>query len=144
MEETDWDTYGTGHYEKCADCMVHCGYEATAVNDAVRHPLKALRLALRGVRTEGAMAPDIPLDSQRPAEYVFKDNVERKLAEIRSRARGASQGEGQSRRAEQGGLRRPFYSTIAETLFTPEEVDRAYARSGGVNREANWTRTNLI
>ncbi len=33
METTDWDNYGTGRNEKCADCMVHCGYEATAVND---------------------------------------------------------------------------------------------------------------
>ena len=33
MEATDWDNYGTGRNEKCADCMVHCGYEATAVND---------------------------------------------------------------------------------------------------------------
>ena len=23
METTDWDRYGTGNYEKCADCMVH-------------------------------------------------------------------------------------------------------------------------
>ena len=23
MDETDWDSYGTGNYEKCADCMVH-------------------------------------------------------------------------------------------------------------------------
>jgi hopanoid biosynthesis associated radical SAM protein HpnH len=82
MEETDWDSYGTGNYEKCADCMVHCGYEATAVTDAVRHPLKALRVALRGVDTEKAMAPDIPLDEQRPAQYVFENHVERKLAEI--------------------------------------------------------------
>ena len=42
METTDWDRYGTGNYEKCANCMAHCGYEATAVTDAVRHPLKAL------------------------------------------------------------------------------------------------------
>jgi hypothetical protein len=28
--DTDWETYGTGKYEKCADCMVHCGFEATA------------------------------------------------------------------------------------------------------------------
>ena len=42
MDETDWDSYGTGNYEKCADCMVHSGFEATAVQDAVRHPLKAL------------------------------------------------------------------------------------------------------
>lgn len=33
MEGTDWDRYGTGRHEKCADCMVHCGYEASAVND---------------------------------------------------------------------------------------------------------------
>ncbi len=33
METTDWDRYGTGRNDKCADCMVHCGYEATAVND---------------------------------------------------------------------------------------------------------------
>ena len=83
MEGTDWDSYGTGNYEKCANCMVHCGYEATAVEDAVRHPLKALRVTLRGVRTEGAMAPEIGLDNQRPAQYVFSRHVERKLAEIR-------------------------------------------------------------
>jgi hopanoid biosynthesis associated radical SAM protein HpnH len=76
METTDWDSYGTGNYEKCADCMVHSGYEATAVTDAVRHPLKALAVSLRGVRTDGPMAPEIPLGGQRPAQYVFSHNVE--------------------------------------------------------------------
>ena len=33
MEGTEWDRYGTGRNEKCADCMVHCGYEASAVED---------------------------------------------------------------------------------------------------------------
>lgn len=33
METTDWDRYGTGRNDKCADCMVHCGYEASAVAD---------------------------------------------------------------------------------------------------------------
>jgi hopanoid biosynthesis associated radical SAM protein HpnH len=33
MEGTAWDRYGTGRNEKCADCMVHCGYEASAVED---------------------------------------------------------------------------------------------------------------
>lgn len=33
METTDWDNYGTGKNEKCADCMVHCGYEPSAVVD---------------------------------------------------------------------------------------------------------------
>ncbi|HBO80638.1 MAG TPA: hopanoid biosynthesis associated radical SAM protein HpnH, partial [Cupriavidus sp.] len=34
------------------------------------------------VKTDGPMAPDIPLDKQRPAEYVFSRHVEIKLAEI--------------------------------------------------------------
>ena len=75
LEETEWDIYGTGNYEKCADCMVHCGYEATAVADTVAHPLKALKVAMRGFETDAPMAPDIPLDNQRPAEFVFEDVV---------------------------------------------------------------------
>ena len=82
METTDWDSYGTGNYEKCADCMVHSGYEATAVVDAVKHPLKAARVAVRGPRTEGKMAPEIPLDGQRPAEYVFSRHVEKAVARL--------------------------------------------------------------
>ena len=83
MEETDWDAYGTGHYEKCADCMVHSGYEATAVMDTVTRPLQALKVSLKGVRTAGKMAPDIPLDNQRPAQYVYSRHVEIKLSEIK-------------------------------------------------------------
>ena len=60
IEETDWQGYGTGNNPKCANCMAHCGYEATAVNDAIKHPLKALRLAINGVQTQGPMAPDLP------------------------------------------------------------------------------------
>ena len=85
MEGTDWDAYGVGNYEKCADCMVHSGFEATAVNDAVSHPFKALVVGLRGARTAGAMAPDLPLDRQRPAEFVFSRHVEHKLDEIRQK-----------------------------------------------------------
>jgi hypothetical protein len=83
VEETNWDSYGTGNYEKCADCMVHSGFEATALTDTIRHPLKALGISLRGVKTDGRMAPDIPLDKQRPAEYVFSRHVEHKLVEIK-------------------------------------------------------------
>ncbi len=82
MEETDWESYGTGNYEKCADCMVHCGYEGTAVADTVKHPLKALKVFLMGVDTEASMAPDIPLDGQRPAEYVFDGMVAGAVAEL--------------------------------------------------------------
>ncbi|MFQ5839268.1 MAG: adenosyl-hopene transferase HpnH [Candidatus Methylomirabilales bacterium] len=33
IDTTEWHRYGTGNNEKCADCMVHCGYEASAVHD---------------------------------------------------------------------------------------------------------------
>jgi hopanoid biosynthesis associated radical SAM protein HpnH len=82
MEGTNWDNYGTGAYEKCADCMVHCGFEATAVVDAVKRPWKIAAVALRGVKTDGPMAPEIPLANQRPAEFVFSRHVQQKLAEI--------------------------------------------------------------
>jgi hopanoid biosynthesis associated radical SAM protein HpnH len=85
METTDWDRYGTGNYEKCADCMVHSGYEATAVTETIRRPWKALAQVVRGVRTDGEMAPEIALDRQRPAEYVFSRHVETALTEIRAR-----------------------------------------------------------
>ena len=83
METTDWDKYGTGNYEKCADCMVHSGYEATAVVDAVRKPWKVAAIALRGPRTEGPMAPEIPLDRQRPAEYVFSGHVQKAMDKLK-------------------------------------------------------------
>jgi len=89
MEETDWDAYGTGNYEKCADCMVHSGYEATAVMDAVKNPLKAAAVAFRGIRTDGKMASEIPLDRQRPAKYLFSGHVEQAMARLRSRDQSA-------------------------------------------------------
>jgi len=82
METTDWDAYGTGRYEKCANCMAHCGYEPTAAEASFANPLKSLWIALRGVRTEGPMAPEISLDGQRPAQYVFSRHVEQILAKI--------------------------------------------------------------
>jgi len=67
METTDWDSYGTGRYEKCANCMAHCGYEATAADAAVASPMSALKTAIRGVRTAGPMAPEPSLHAQRRA-----------------------------------------------------------------------------
>jgi hypothetical protein len=64
METTDWNVYGTGRYEKCANCMAHCGYEPTAATATLAQPLQALRVG----RTEGPMAPEIGLERQRPAQ----------------------------------------------------------------------------
>ncbi len=61
LEETQWERYGVGRNRRCDNCMAHCGYEGTAVSDALSHPLKALTVALRGPRLTGPMAADPPL-----------------------------------------------------------------------------------
>ncbi len=61
IEETEWNNYGTGRNPKCANCMVHCGYEPTAVNETFTHPWQALKVALLGPRTDGPMAPELPI-----------------------------------------------------------------------------------
>ena len=68
MEETPWDQYGTGINPKCSDCMVHSGYEATAVNETMSKPLKALKVFLNGPKTDGEMAPEVP--------FVYEDEPE--------------------------------------------------------------------
>ncbi len=98
MDETPWDQYGTGNYEKCANCMVHCGYEPTAVQDTVLHPLKALKVFLKGIDTEKPMAPEIALDKQRPAEFVFEGLVEH-MSERLAREKAEAGTEGSDRAA---------------------------------------------
>ncbi|HEX7854539.1 MAG TPA: adenosyl-hopene transferase HpnH [Sphingobium sp.] len=90
MEGTEWDQYGVGKYEKCADCMVHCGFEGTAAADSMKHPLKLMKVLVKGVRTSGPMKPDIDLSKQRPAEQVYSSHVERELAKIGKANPGAS------------------------------------------------------
>src|SRR5579875_3251929 len=46
LEETDWSRYGRGKDPRCDNCMAHCGYEPTAINEAFRQPHKALWSAL--------------------------------------------------------------------------------------------------
>jgi hopanoid biosynthesis associated radical SAM protein HpnH len=84
MEGTDWENFGVGRYEKCSNCMTHCGFEGTAATDAIRHPLKMLKIARNGVKTKGPMAPDIDLSNARPAEEVYSSHVERELAKIKA------------------------------------------------------------
>lgn len=79
MADTHWERYGTGNYEKCADCMVHCGYEPTAVIDTVNHPIKALKIALKGITSNKPMVAEVALDNQRAAEFVFEEVVAERL-----------------------------------------------------------------
>ncbi len=38
--------------------MAHCGFEATAAEDSISNPLKALWAGVMGPRTKGPMAPE--------------------------------------------------------------------------------------
>jgi hopanoid biosynthesis associated radical SAM protein HpnH len=50
LEGTDWEQYGRGRDPRCDNCMAHCGYEPTAVNESLRAPHKALLSTLRDLR----------------------------------------------------------------------------------------------
>ena len=83
MEDTEWDDYGVGKYEKCANCMVHCGFEGTAARDSMRRPLEFLKIALGGVNTETPMVADVDLSQQRRASDVHEKLVETEMERIR-------------------------------------------------------------
>jgi len=94
MDETEWDKYGIGNNAKCAQCQVHCGFEPTAVNDTFAHPLKAMRVALFGPRTDGAFARDL-------AEDGPFDEPEKTITPVKAASDGAKDlvGAGKKRHA---------------------------------------------
>lgn len=55
LDTTPWDKYGSVNNPKCANCMAHCGYEATAVEDMLANPLKGALVSFFGPKTEGPM-----------------------------------------------------------------------------------------
>ena len=48
IEETDWDAYGRGRDERCANCVAHCGYEPTAVLATMASLRESLRAVVGG------------------------------------------------------------------------------------------------
>jgi len=81
MATTEWERYGTGRNPKCNNCMAHCGYEGTAVEHTVTHPLNALKTYLFGPQTSGPMAPELPT-VEVPADST--GTIEVPLAELTS------------------------------------------------------------
>ena len=67
MEETDWSAYGRASGNpKCADCMVHCGYEPSAVAEtfgSLRGLLSTARLVMFGSKPSSP-APQVAADSK--------------------------------------------------------------------------------
>lgn len=80
MAETAWERYGSGRNPKCANCMMHCGYEPTAVSDTFARPLTALRVLLRGPGTDGpALRKPLPAGAENgaPAAVIRLDPLHR-------------------------------------------------------------------
>jgi hopanoid biosynthesis associated radical SAM protein HpnH len=84
IEDTEWEKYGVGKNPRCDNCMAHCGFEGTAVNDAFSNPIKALLTSLRGPRVAGPMAPELPFEYNDGARYAAVTAVP--LSEIKRRA----------------------------------------------------------
>jgi hopanoid biosynthesis associated radical SAM protein HpnH len=83
IDDTEWENYGVGKNPRCDNCMAHCGFEGTAVNDAFSHPLKALKASLLGPRVTGPLARELPItysDSARFATTVAIPVTQVKLA----------------------------------------------------------------
>lgn len=47
MESTPWERYGVGNDPRCANCMVHCGFEASLIDKARRRLPELFSLARR-------------------------------------------------------------------------------------------------
>ena len=80
METTDWEKYGTGVNPKCDNCMAHCGYEGTAVEETISNPLAALGVFLFGPKLDGEMAPELPVlhGGQVPGVAISIDQIGRR------------------------------------------------------------------
>lgn len=49
IADTNWDRWGFGRDSRCNNCMMHCGYEGSAIIEAMEKPKVALELARRSI-----------------------------------------------------------------------------------------------
>jgi hopanoid biosynthesis associated radical SAM protein HpnH len=92
IEDTDWSRYGVGRNPRCDNCMAHCGFEGTAVNDAFRHPLKAMKAAFKGPKLNGPMAPELPFQYVEGTGLPTVASVP--VSEVKHRTRDSSESPG--------------------------------------------------
>ena len=73
METTDWSAYGerSGN-DRCANCMVHCGYEPTAVAETFRSLRSLVKVARLTISGPGSDSPpnDAPRFPPRPPRQL--------------------------------------------------------------------------
>jgi hopanoid biosynthesis associated radical SAM protein HpnH len=92
IEDTDWSRYGVGRNPRCDNCMAHCGFEGTAVNDAFSHPLKAMKAAFKGPKLNGPMAPELPFQYVEGTGLPTVASVP--VSEVKHRTRDSSESPG--------------------------------------------------
>lgn len=52
-----WDRYGVGKDPRCANCLMHCGFESASIFNAISHPLDAINMVRKGaVQNSGVTA----------------------------------------------------------------------------------------
>ena len=57
MSEDTWERYGVGKDPRCANCMMHCGFESASIFGAMKNPKDAIAMARSGaVRNSGVGA----------------------------------------------------------------------------------------
>jgi hopanoid biosynthesis associated radical SAM protein HpnH len=70
MQTTDWDRYGhTSGNPRCRDCMVHCGYEPSAVAatfDSLRGFMATARLTLFGAKKSSGPVATVIRSHRKP------------------------------------------------------------------------------
>ena len=48
FSEDLWERYGVGKDPRCANCLMHCGFESASIYQAVDHPLDAIKMIRKG------------------------------------------------------------------------------------------------
>ncbi len=48
FSEELWDRFGPGKDPRCADCLMHCGFESASVFEAMRNPKDAIKMVREG------------------------------------------------------------------------------------------------
>jgi hopanoid biosynthesis associated radical SAM protein HpnH len=84
LDTTDWSAYGrqSGN-PKCEDCMVHCGYEPTAVSQtfgSLRGLAAAARLTLLGPWRNSEPSSDDPVSIAEPSPVIYQLEMPRRPA----------------------------------------------------------------
>jgi len=89
METTDWSSYGCASGNpKCTDCMVHSGYEPSAVDatfGSLKGLLAAARVTLFGTREDDNPRPS----SSNPSPHHRPHHREPEVIQLETRRRTA-------------------------------------------------------